>query len=189
MKLEKSRLNYKPDRIKYLLIAQAPPDNIERFFYYTNVTEHDYLFLGIIGILYSKQKKEFLESGRNEDIKNSVLLKFKKEGFYLIDLSVLPISYLTTSLKEQLPMLAEKIRKLAYEDTKIILIKSDVYNIAFKFLKEKFKNVIDVKIPFPSYGHQKRFSSEFFKALELADYYMEEVSKIDKLKRILKGDQ
>jgi len=158
----------------YLLIAQAPPDNIKRFFYYKNVPKHEYLFLGIIGVLYPNLKKEFLESGRNEDIKESILLKFKEEGFYLIDLSELPISYLTANLDEQLPKLADKIQKLADDDTKIILIKSDVYEIAFRFLKDRFKNIIDIKIPFPCCGHQNDFKLMFSKALKLAGYKIED---------------
>ena len=96
----------------------------------------------------------------------------------MIDLIELPISYATTSLKEQLPMLAKKIQKLSDEDTKIFLIKSDVYKIAFRFLKERLKNIIDVKIPFPSYGHQKNFNSMFTKALKMANYYIEDNSLI-----------
>ena len=173
-KLNNSRLNYKPDIIKYLLIAQAPPDSIERFFYYTNVPKHDYLFLGIIGVLYPNLKKEFLESGRNADIKESILLKFKEEGFYLIDLSEFPISYITTSLKDQLPKLADNIKKLADANTRIILIKSDVYEIAFRYLKDRFKNIIDIKIPFPCCGHQNDFKLMFSKALKLAGYYIKD---------------
>jgi len=94
-----------------------------------------------------------LPAGKGED---------EEEGFYLIDLSELPISYMTTRLKDQLPTLADKVQKLADEDTKIILIISDVYEIAFRFLKDRFKNVIDVKIPFPSNGHQNDFKLTFF---------------------------
>lgn len=171
-KLEDARTEYKPDKIKYLLVAQAPPDNIERFFYYTNVTNRDYLFLGVIGVLYPEDKIEFLESGRNADIKNSILLKFKEDGFFLIDLSELPISYATKSLKSQLPTLEKKVQKLTDEDTKIIPIKCDVYDIAFSFLNERFKNVIDARIPFPGSGNQEKFNLKFIKALKLADYYI-----------------
>jgi len=79
-KLEEARTEFKPDKIKYLLIAQAPPDSIERFFYYTSVTNYDYLFLGVIGVLYPEDKKEFIESGRNADIKKSIMIKFKEDG-------------------------------------------------------------------------------------------------------------
>lgn len=40
------------------------------------------------------------------------------------------------------------------------------------FLNNRFKNVIDVKIPFPSFGHQKNFNTKFIEALKLADYYI-----------------
>ena len=62
--LEKARLKYRPDRVKYLLIAEAPPDNINRFFYYDDVREHDYLFLGVAQALYPDLKDEFLANGR-----------------------------------------------------------------------------------------------------------------------------
>jgi hypothetical protein len=39
--LENARLKFKPNRVKYLLIAEAPPDSIDRFFYYTDVFKHD----------------------------------------------------------------------------------------------------------------------------------------------------
>ena len=29
--LEKARQKYKPERVKYLLVAEAPPDSLERF--------------------------------------------------------------------------------------------------------------------------------------------------------------
>jgi len=102
---------------------------------------------------YKILRKSELPAGKGED---------EEEGFYLIDLSELPISYMTTRLKDQLPTLADKVQKLADEDTKIILIISDVYEIAFRFLKDRFKNVIDVKIPFPSNGHQNDFKLTFF---------------------------
>ena len=100
------------------------------------------------------------------------MLKFKEDGFYLIDLSELPLSYTTTSLVEQLPKLEKRIQELSDEDTKIILIKSDVYDIAFSFLNNRFKNVIDVKIPFPSSGHQKSFNTKFIEILKLKDCYI-----------------
>lgn len=170
MELEKARLKYKPDRVKYLLIAEAPPDNIERFFYYENVRQHDYLFLGVAQALYPELKENFLANGRNSDIKKSILLKFKADGFYLLDLSDLPLSLMTGNLLAQLPTLIKKINEVADEQTKIILIKANVYDIAFHPLQEKFNNVIDIRIPFPAQRWQIEFQTEFRKALNLADY-------------------
>lgn len=75
-RLEKARMKYKPDIVKYLLIAEAPPDSIERFFYYEDVTEHDYLFLRVIGVLYPDIKSEYLGSRRNSKVKRRALMKF-----------------------------------------------------------------------------------------------------------------
>jgi hypothetical protein len=51
-KIENARLKYKPDLITILLIAEAPPDSLDRFFYYKNVRKGDYLFLGITEAIY-----------------------------------------------------------------------------------------------------------------------------------------
>jgi hypothetical protein len=170
-KLETARLKYKPTRVKYLLIAEAPPDSVERFFYYDNVHQHDYLFLGVAQALYPDLKDNFLVSGRNRAIKNSILLKMKADGFYLLDLSDLPLSLMTGDLSSQLPNLVGKINKVADEHTKIILIKATVYDTAYEYLRQRgFKNVVDIRIPFPGQGGQKNFQIKFNEALKLIDY-------------------
>jgi len=170
-KLESARLKYKPNIVKYLLIAEAPPDSLERFFYYNEVHQHDYLFLGVVQALYPDLKNKFLASGRNSDIKNSILLKFKSEGFYLLDLSELPLSFMVGDLSTQLMTLIDKIRKVADEKTKIILIKATVYDTAFRYLqREGFDSVVNIRIPFPGQGGQKLFHTKFGAALKLIGY-------------------
>ena len=44
--LETARNKYKPEKIKTLVVGEAPPDSIDRFFYYEDVKKADYLFLG-----------------------------------------------------------------------------------------------------------------------------------------------
>lgn len=168
--LEKARLKYKPDKVKYLLIAEAPPESIERFFYYDNVDEKDYLFLGVAQSLYPDLKNKFLASGRSSVIKNEILLLIKAEGFYLLDLSELPLSLLTNNLSSQLPTLISKVKKVADKQTKIILIKVNVYDITFHSLREKFENVVDIRIPFPLYHGVKSFPIKFDEALKSVGY-------------------
>jgi hypothetical protein len=171
LQLEKARVKYKPDNVKYLLIAEAPPDSLERFFYYDNVRQHDYLFLGVAEALYPDLKNKFIANGRDSHVKHSILLKFQADGFYLLDLSELPLSLLKDSLASQLPNLIEKIKKVADSSTKIILIKATVYDTAFQALRMNgFTNVIDGRIPFPGQGGQKLFQSEFKKALKAAHF-------------------
>jgi hypothetical protein len=169
--LEKARLKYKPDIVRYLLIAEAPPDSIERFFYYDNVHQHDYLFLGVAQTLYPHLKETFLASGRSSEIKNSILLKLKADGFYLLDLSELPLSLLNGDLYSQLPNLIEKLNQVANKQTNIILIKATVYDTAFQHLQgEGFENIVEVRIPFPGQGGQKLFQTKFHEALKLVGY-------------------
>ncbi|MCF1713329.1 hypothetical protein L0U88_01645 [Flavihumibacter sp. RY-1] len=169
--LEKARLKYKPDKVRYLLIAEAPPDSLDRFFYFENVHQHDYLFLGVAEALYPDLKYKFIASGRDSDIKLSILLKFQADGFYLLDLSELPLSLLNKDLGSQLPSLIEKIKQVANSDTKIILIKATVYDTAFNALRQHgLRNIIDSRIPFPGQGGQKLFQIEFKKALKAAQY-------------------
>lgn len=169
--LEEARQKYKPEKVKYLLIAEAPPNSLERFFYYDNVREHDYLFLGIAEALYPKLKKQYLLNRRNNEIKNSILRKFQQEGFYLLDLSELPLSLINTNLRSQLPNLIERIKSTANDNTQIILIKANVYDIAFQPLKKQFEKVIDQRITFPGQGGQRKFQDEFKQALKKVHYF------------------
>ena len=169
--LEKARQKYKPEIVKYLLVAEAPPDSLERFFYYENVRQHDYLFLGVAEALYPRLKEQFLLSGRSSELKNTILQTLKKDGFYLLDLSELPLSLLDSDLQSQLPALVNKIKSVSNDNTQIILIKANVYDIAFQFLKTKFKNVVDQRITFPGQGGQRKFQDEFKRALEKVRFY------------------
>lgn len=169
--LEKARQKYKPETVKYLLVAEAPPDSLERFFYYETVRQHDYLFLGVAEALYPKLKEQFLLSGRSGEIKTKILQTLQQDGFYLLDLSELPLSLLETGLQSQLPSLVDKINSTADDNTQIILIKANVYDIAFYYLKQKFKNVIDQRITFPGQGGQRKFQDEFKQALKKVHYF------------------
>jgi len=165
---DRARNKYKPKKVKYLLIAEAPPDNLSRFFYYESVINHDYLFLGIAKSLFPKLKNLYIESNRNPKIKELILKKIQQDGFYLLDLSPVPLSLLETSLSSQMLYLNQNIKNVINKETKIILIKTNVYDIAFETLNRNFENVINCRIPFPGQGWQKEFQIKFKKALDIA---------------------
>ncbi|UAB86030.1 hypothetical protein INR75_08555 [Zunongwangia sp. SCSIO 43204] len=168
IQLDQARNKYKPEKVKYLLIAEAPPDNLERFFYYENVSQHDYLFLGIAEALFPVLKNQFIDNGRKPETKEIILRKFQQEGFYLLDFSELPLSLLESDLKSQLPNLIERTKPVINDDTHIILIKANVYDSVFHSLNAKFKNVINQRIAFPGQGWQKEFQIKFKEALIVA---------------------
>jgi len=170
-KIEKARNEFKPYKVNYLLVAEAPPDSVERFFYYPNVKEKDFLFLGVMELLFPELKREFLKSGRDPKIKRLILEKFKEKGFYLLDLADLPIKFLNMPLENCLPGLINRIEEAVDKKTsKIILIKANVFEIAYDKLKTIGYNVIDIKLPFPSSGQQGNFQRLFMEVLKQLDY-------------------
>lgn len=170
VRLERARLKYRPKELKILLVAEAPPDNIERFFYYESVLNHDYLFLGIAEALYPDLKEKYIKSSRKKEMKISILERLKIDGFYLLDLSELPLSILNKNLVSQLSGLTERVSCLANSETKVIFIKANVYDTAFSSLNDVLPNLIDARIPFPGQGWQKEFQVELRKALDKAGY-------------------
>ena len=170
-KIDKSRKEFKPEKIKYLLVAEAPPDSIERFFYFPKVREKDFLFLGIMELLFPEIKSKFLQSGRDPAIKTLLLNNFKAKGFYLLDLSDVPLRYLNAPLENCLPGLLKRIESIVdKKNTKIILIKANVFEIAYYSLKSLGYNIVGLKIPFPSSGQQGNFRIQFLEALNLIKY-------------------
>lgn len=169
-KIDNARLKYKPESVKTLLVAEAPPDSLERFFYYENVRERDYLFLGVTEALYPNLKAEFIASGRTPEKKSDILNKLKKDGYYLIDLSDTPITMLkSVKVETFVPNLIEKVKKIADINTNIILIKANVYDSAYKELSKLGFKVVDIRIPFPSSGQQTNFQRAFKQALTLTN--------------------
>mgnify|MGYP001239581052 CR=1 FL=1 len=56
---------HQPDHIKLLLVAEAPPCDGERYFYYPDVEQHDWLYRYVWQAL-SGQKPEKNEKAANE---------------------------------------------------------------------------------------------------------------------------
>jgi hypothetical protein len=158
--LEDSRTKYKPEVIKTVIIAEAPPDSVERFFYYEDVKKADFLFLGIVEVLYPEAKKKYLEYNRHTQIKEIILKQLQIDGYFLLDLFELPISLCSDNEIQAVSKLTKKLEKICDSKTPIILIKANVFDIAYKPLKLKF-NVMNKRIEFPSCGNQLKFQTKF----------------------------
>lgn len=169
-KIEEARSIYKPDNIKYLLIGEAPPESLDRFFYFSNVKTSDWLFLGVMQALYPLQKEEYLSKKRNPILKEKMLNKFQEDSFYLVDLLDYPLSFYSGNLTKTITELVEKVKILGNENTQIILIKVNVYDTAYQVLKENEFKVINKRIDFPASGGQLEFQEKFKDALIEAKY-------------------
>jgi hypothetical protein len=108
--------------------------------------------------------------GHKPEIKECILNRFKEDGFYLIDLSEVLLSFMVDNLSLQIPSLIQSVKNVADELTNIILIETSVYDLAFSYLQQAFENVINIRIPFPAQGNQKLFYEKYNEALKLAGY-------------------
>lgn len=163
-RFEKARQKYRPDKIKYLLIAETPPKlDSNRFFYFEDVTEQDSLFLETMKVLYPDQTLDFPTKTIRAQ-KAHFLQNFKRDGYYLIDALEQPFeeSY-STSQKIKLvergqKELLNKIQSLLEVDTKVILISAPVYRANYYFLRQNNVPVINEDlIDFPGSGGQKKY--------------------------------
>jgi hypothetical protein len=77
---EQARNRYRPSQLRIIILVEAPPENMERFFYYEDVKQHDALFLEVMGVLYPKQKDAYLKNGRPTDGKTDLLRRFQGDG-------------------------------------------------------------------------------------------------------------
>jgi hypothetical protein len=48
---------YKPAKIDLLLVAEAPPNSLDRYFYFTDVRAHDILFRYVCRVLLGREPK------------------------------------------------------------------------------------------------------------------------------------
>jgi len=158
---ESARRKYKPDNIRFLFVAEAPPRaGSGRFFYFEDVRIGDSLFLETMKVLYPN---EYTDTSIVRLQKKQFLKRFQSDGFYLIDSTDVPMlesspSYKRRQIKSALPSLREKLSKLAVGGVKVILISAPVYDICASPLRTAGFNVINQDlIDFPGSGGQVKF--------------------------------
>lgn len=162
-----AREQYKPDPVRCLLIAEALPDSLDRFFYYPDVRRADYLFLGVMQVLYPGLKEEFLAARRPSALKEVLLRRFQADGFFLLDLLDEPLRRSYGLLQRAVPELLSRVGAIANPQTPIVLIKATTFEVAYGPLKAAgYQRIYNRPIPFPSQGWQLRFYELFRGALK-----------------------
>jgi hypothetical protein len=158
---------YKPNHIKFLMIAESPPPAPEvqssRQFYYTDhIRKDDRLFTNTIRALYP-EAIERPESELEQD-KEGWLNRFRTDGWYMIEALEKSQAHEVTKqqrqerIRESLPQLLKRVRELADPDTKIILIKSNVFEIAAQPLRDAGFTVLNRElVDYPGRFNQKDF--------------------------------
>ncbi len=145
---------YRPDRVRLLLVAQAPPAADDRYFYFTDVASHDALFRSVARAVLPPTEP-------TRDNKPALLTQLRDRGVFLIDLKPDPVD--GAPLSPYVPALLARIAELAPE--RIVLIKADVFDTAYSALAAASLPVSRVRVPFPSFGQQKAFAEAFGRAL------------------------
>ncbi len=161
---ESAREKFRPDHIKTLFVAEAPPSvDSGRFFFFVPVTRGDTLFLEMMKVLYPRERFNINASDVRKR-KYELLEQFRRDGFFLTDAvkALLPKratqSVKKGAIRRSLPKLKGKLRELCDPDTKIVLISRPVYDICFQALKAEGFNVINTEmIDFPAAGRQPQF--------------------------------
>jgi len=175
---ESIRQQYRPERIKVLLIAESPPPPPEiqssRQFYYTDrIRQDDRLFTNTIRALYPEVAE--LPEPALEARKAEWLERFARDGYYMIE--ALETSQRHQVTKEQrqeriqaaLPRLIERVRKLAASDTKLILIKSNVFDVAAGSLREAGFTVLNTElVDYPGRFNQRAYREKLARLAALA---------------------
>lgn len=158
-----ARIQFRPDHIKTLFIAEAPPSKkSHRFFYFVSVSRGDTLFLETMKVLYPD---EFYSAQHARQHKREFLTRFQNDGFYLIDACKSPMpkgvsfSEKKRTVRDNLPFLRttlKSISALCDSRSKIILISKSVYLTCSSELAA-FNVINDCMIDFPAAGRQRHF--------------------------------
>jgi hypothetical protein len=156
-----ARNKFRPSTIRTLLIAEAPPCSLDRYFYFEDVKRQDSLFLEVMGVLYNAEKEAYLKSGRDPSLKQSLLQRFQEDGFWLLDLAEVPPEITGSTYEDELPSLLNRVGKVIDKKATVILIKASVYDICYGPLVARGYHVANERIPFPGSGQQARFREKF----------------------------
>jgi hypothetical protein len=152
---------YNPGGAHVLFVAEAPPEDIARYFYFERVERDDWLWIALMKALYPS---EWREAKIERQRKKEWLLKFKESQFRLIDAVKTPIRGNSPErvrlIRSAAHELIEEIKEIA--PRQIVLIKATVHEALFQKLREARFPVVNAKsLPFPCSGQQTNFHKGF----------------------------
>lgn len=167
------RQKYRPNRIKFLLVAESPPPAADtqssRHFYRSEkLRRDDRLFINTIKALYPETAD--LNEQELEAKKEAWLHRFQSDGWYLIEALSDSQPHEITKKQRQakiaagMPDLIKKIASLARRETKIILIKSNVFDVAAEPLRQAGFTVLNNELlDYPGRFNQRAYRQKLSK--------------------------
>jgi hypothetical protein len=175
---EVERQKYRPEHIKVLLIAESPPPSREvqssrQFYWSERVRREDRLFVNTIRALYPETAE--VAEAELEAHKAAWLRRFADDGWYMTEALEQSQAHEVTKperqerIREALPRLVERVRALAAAETKLLLIKSNVYEVAAGPLREAGFTVLNEGLlDYPGRFNQRAFREKLKKYAELS---------------------
>jgi len=145
---------YRPHEVRLLLVAEAPPSSLDRYFYFEDVREQDALFRYVV--------ETVLDESPSRTGKAAVLGRLQDQGAFLVDLKIYP-KIGDEPLDAHVPDLVS--RAAALEPHHVITIKANVCDLCQGPLRAAGLHVVDERIPFPGSGQQRRFVDKMGHAL------------------------
>ena len=147
---QEAAARWRPERVDLLLVVEAPPSALDRYFYFEGVRSHDSLFRhvveGVLGEQPTRDKAPYLDA-------------LREHGVFLIDLCPDPFDDGRMAIPTAVPGLARRVR--AIDPGSVALIGARVYDAAFPALRAAGLPVLDVRLPYPGSGQQRRFLEGF----------------------------
>lgn len=173
------RQQYKPGNIKVLFIAESPPPAAEvessrQFYRADHIRKDDRLFTNTIKAVYPEAAS--LTEAQIQPEKEQWLRRFQKDGFYMIEALETSQQHKVTKQQRQerirkaLPRLIERVRELAGSETRIILIKSNVFDVAAEPLRHAGFTVLNTElVDYPGRFNQRDYRRKLAKLLGLPE--------------------
>lgn len=169
------RQQYKPAHIKLLLIAESQPPSADkdssRHFYRTDKPRRgDRLFSNTIKAAYTEAAET--SEAELEETKQQWLKRLQSDGWYMIEALETSLPHRTTKkerqelIRQNLPNLIERVKQLAKPNTKIVLIKSNVFEVAAAPLRNAGFTVLNKELlDYPGQYNQKAYREKLTKLL------------------------
>lgn len=164
---DRLRQKYRPKHIKVLLIAESPPPAADkpssRHFYRSDqIRKDDRLFTNTVRAVYSEATDKTETEIQPE--KETWLQRLKDDGWYMIEALETSQKHEVTKPQRQalitqsLPRIIARVRELSDKDTKIILIKSNVFDVAAGPLREAGFTVLNTELlDYPGRFNQRAY--------------------------------
>lgn len=167
MSYDELRQHYRPAAAQWLFVAESPPPAAEapssRHFYRAEYRgPEDRLFVNTIKALFAEAEEQ--TEAQIDAQKEQWLRRYQENDCYMIEALEKSQRHQVTKeqrqerIREELPSLIERIGELARPDTKVILIKSNVYEVAAEPLRQAGFNVLNTGlVDYPGRFNQRAY--------------------------------